>query len=103
MRREHAAAINEYRAALAMDPCNGYGWLGLGETAASAGRPDVAVRALKNATRLMAGHYGAWTTLGQQYEILGQYRSAAEAFHKAVELRPDHVAALAGLDRVIGK
>ena len=82
-----------------MDSCNAYAWLGIGEIAAESGRPDLAVRTLRNATRLLPGHYGAWTALGQQYEALHQDSMAAEAYGKALALRPGLEEALEGWRR----
>jgi tetratricopeptide (TPR) repeat protein len=102
IRKDPLGAISEYRAALSMDACNGYGWLGLGETAASLARPDLAIRALRNATRLLPNHYGAFTLLGRSYEDIGQRTLAAEAYRAALRASPSHAEARAGLQRVEG-
>lgn len=92
-------ALQEYRAALSMDICNAYAWLGIGDVATTNARPDLAVRALSNATRILPGHYGAWTQLGSAYEALKQVKLAAEAYTKALELRPGLPEALEGWRR----
>lgn len=102
IRKDPLGAIAEYRAALSMDSCNGYGWLGLGETASSLARPDLAIRALRNATRLMPNHYGASTLLGRSYEDIGQRALAAEAYRAALQASPSHAPAREGLQRVEG-
>ncbi len=99
IRKDAAGALQEYRAALTMDACNAYGWLGIGEIASAAARPDLAVRALRNTTRILPGHYGAWTMLGKAYEGLHQAKLAAEAYSKALELRPGLPEALDGWRR----
>lgn len=97
--RDTAGALREYRAALTMDACNGYAWLGIGEVAGGLARPDVASRALRNATALMPAHYGAWTSLGKAYEGLGQATLAADAYGKALAARPGLPEALEGWRR----
>ncbi|MFN7143483.1 MAG: hypothetical protein ACK4YP_06905, partial [Myxococcota bacterium] len=94
-----AGALSEYRAALTMDVCNAYAWLGIGEIAGGAARPDLAVRALRNTTRILPGHYGAWTMLGKAYEALRQSQLAAEAYATALELRPGLPEAVEGWRR----
>lgn len=95
-----AGAIQKYRAALSMDACNGYAWLGLGESAVAIDRPDIAIRALRNATTLMPQHYGAWTELGQSYEAIRQVELAVAAYKKAVALKAGLEIPLAGLQRL---
>ena len=99
IRRDATGALQEYRAALTMDVCNAYGWLGIGEVASEAARPDLAVRALRNTTRLLPGHYGAWALLGEAYEGLRQTQLAAEAYGEALALRPTLQDALDGWRR----
>lgn len=99
IRKDALGALQEYRAALTMDPCNAYAWNGIGDIANEAARPDLAVRALRNTTRLLPGHYGAWSMLGRNYEALRQNTLAAEAYAKALELRPGLPEALDGWRR----
>jgi tetratricopeptide (TPR) repeat protein len=98
--QDMVGAAKDYLAAISMDNCNGFAWLGLGETAYRLGRPDLAVRALRVATSLMPNHTLAWTHLGQQYEALGQRDSAVEAYWKALALAPNIPEARAGLARL---
>lgn len=98
--KDAAGAIQKYRAALSMDSCNGYAWLGLGESAVAINRPDIAIRALRNATTLMPQHYGAWTELGQSYEAIRQVDLAVAAYKKAVALKAGLEIPLAGLQRL---
>jgi hypothetical protein len=100
IRKELAGAVVQYRAAVTRDPCNGYAWLGLGEVAGAAMRPDLAIRALQNATRLLPRHYGALALLGRNYELIGQSVLAAEAYRSALVLSPSHPEAREGLRRV---
>lgn len=99
IRKDALGALQEYRAALTMDVCNAYAWNGIGDVASEAARPDLAVRALRNTTRLLPGHYGAWTALGRNYEALRQNALAAEAYAAALALRPGLPEALDGWRR----
>ncbi len=99
MMKDSAGAAREYRAALTMDTCNGYAWLGLGEAAAQLSRPDVAIRALKNATNLLPKHYGAWVLLGKAYEAIGQRTMAGNAYSEALKLSPGLPDAVEGYAR----
>jgi hypothetical protein len=99
IKKDALGALQEYRAALTMDPCNAYAWNGIGDIANEAARPDLAVRALRNTTRLLPGHYGAWTMLGRNYEALRQNTLAAEAYAQALQLRPGLPEALEGWRR----
>ncbi|MES2642570.1 MAG: hypothetical protein V4850_24005 [Myxococcota bacterium] len=99
IKKDALGALQEYRAALTMDPCNAYAWNGIGDIANEAARPDLAVRALRNTTRLLPGHYGAWTMLGRNYEALRQNVLAAEAYAQALQLRPGLPEALDGWRR----
>lgn len=100
LERDDNSAVQKYRAALAMDACNAYAWLGLAESAIGLQRPDLSVRALKNTTTLMPRHYGAWTELGQAYEALGQRALAIDAYRTALTIQANHPAAVAGLQRL---
>ncbi len=102
MRKDPDGALQEYRAALSMDACNAYGWLGIGDVASELARPDLAIRALRNTTRILPGHYGAWTLLGKNYEAIRQTTLAAQAYKKALDLRPGQMEALDGWRRVTG-
>lgn len=99
LRKDTPGALQEYRVALTMESCNAYAWFGVGEVASEAGRPDLAVRALRNTTRLLPTHPRAWTLLGGAYEALRQPQLAAEAYTKALELRPGLPEALDGWRR----
>lgn len=100
--KDAAGAIQKYRAALSMDACNGYAWLGLGESAVALERPDIAIRALRNATTLLPQHYGAWTELGQAYEAIQQVDMAISAYKKALALKPGLAVPMAGVQRLGG-
>lgn len=101
LKKDYVMALNQYKAAITMDSCNPYAWAGIGEIAAMASRPDIAIRALRNTTRLMPAHYGAWTQLGQQYEAIGQDELALAAFRAALAVRPEHPPAVEGYRRTV--
>jgi hypothetical protein len=96
-------ALARFRAVVQIDRCNAWGWLGIGQTATALARPDVAVRALRNAVTLLPRHYGAWTELGKAYETVGDASRAASAYQSALAVRPDYAEAAAGARRVTGR
>jgi hypothetical protein len=97
---DYPGALARFRAALTVDRCNAYGWLGLGQAAAALARPDLAIRGLKNATMLMPKHYGAWTELGKAYETIGQIPHAVDAYNRALALNSGYAEAQAGARRL---
>jgi len=98
--RKSDQAVNEYKAAISLDPCNAYAWSTLGELAYDLKQPNQAIRALRVTTRLMPRHYGALTLLGLAYEQLGRTALAESAFQDALAIAPDHQPAQVGLKRV---
>ncbi|MSP54053.1 MAG: tetratricopeptide repeat protein [Myxococcales bacterium] len=98
--KDASGAIQKYRAAISMDSCNGYGWIGLGESAILLGRPDLAVRTLRNATMLMPQHYGAWLELGQAYESINEVEAAISSYQRALAVKPGLAGAVDGLARL---
>jgi cytochrome c-type biogenesis protein CcmH/NrfG len=52
------------------------------------------------AVRLVPGHYGAYTSLGEAYERHHRLELASEAYHKALSIHPQHSPALVGLARI---
>lgn len=100
IRDDPVTARDEYRAAIALDPCNAYAWADLGALALRVGDVGAALAALEQAVRFMPRHYTAWTHLGQAREAQGRYGPARDAFRRALEIRPGHPPALEGLRRV---
>ncbi len=99
--RDQLGAVAAYRAAITLDVCSAYGWLGMGQSALALDRPDIAARALRNATRLMPTHYGAWTELGRAYEGIQQAALAHAAFEEALARKADLPEANAGWRRTL--
>ena len=99
---EFQRAIDEYRAALTLDPCNAYAWADLGSVALQVDMASEAAVALAQAVELQARHYTAFTNLGLAYEALGQPLLARQAFLAALGLRPHHPPAEEGLERLGG-
>ena len=97
---EGQRAADELAAALTLDRCNAFAWVSLGDLALKASRPDLAVRALREGIKLQPDYYGALTSMGQAYEVLGQAHLARDAYERALAIRPDHSPARQGLDRV---
>jgi hypothetical protein len=100
VRGELQTAIDEYRAALTLDPCNPYAWADLGALALQLEHPAEAALSLSQAVELQPRHYTAYTNLGLAYEALEQADLAREAYRVALGLRPHHQPALQGLGRV---
>ena len=98
---DHIGAVSAYRAAVTLDQCSAYGWVGLGQSALALNRPDLATRALVNATRLMPAHYGAWVELGRAYEGIQQKVRAHAAYEEALARQPNHAEANAGWRRTL--
>lgn len=94
-----AEALKDYRAALTMDKCNGYAWMSISQVTVEQGRTDLAIRALRNTTRLLPAHPGGWLMLGKAFETFGQKGLAAEAYKKATELAPGNAEAIEGYMR----
>ncbi len=99
IRGEIQVAIDEYRAALTLDPCNPYAWADLGALALRLERAADAALALSQAVELQPRHYTAYTNLGLAYEFLGQPELAYDAFGVALTLRAHHVPAQEGRQR----
>lgn len=99
MQGDFGTALNKYRAALSISPCNAFAWADLGEALLTVDEPARARTALAVATRLMPNHYRAWTNLGRAEEALGRKEAAIEAYTKALEARPGHPPADEGLQR----
>ena len=100
VRGELQEAIDEYRAALTLDPCNPYAWADLGALALQLEHPAEAALSLSQAVELQPRHYTAYTNLGLAYEALDQPDLAREAYRVALGLRPHHQPALRGLERM---
>jgi hypothetical protein len=92
-------AIDEYRAAITLDPCNPYAWADLGALALKLDRAPQAALALSQAVEQQPRHYTAFSNLGLAYEALGQPALARQAFAAALALRPHHQPAIEGLER----
>ena len=93
-------ARNRYLAAISMYPCTALGWTSLGLLAQRQGDHEGAVRALRYVVTEQPQHYGAWTALGQSYEAIGEVAPAIAAYERALHLRPGHIPAEQGLERL---
>jgi Flp pilus assembly protein TadD len=83
-----------------MDPCNAFAWHAIGQLAIHGGDLSTAIQALRVATRLVPGHYGAFTSLGEAYERSGRGELAREAYRTALTIHPQHPPALEGVARI---
>lgn len=102
LRGDFQTAVEEYRAAVTLDRCNAIAWAALGQLALQADDKGKATYSLDIATRLRPEHYGAMTNLGLAYEAQGRVVEAREAYRRALQTRPGHPPAAAGLARVGG-
>lgn len=94
------AALGHYRAALAVDTCNGHAWGAIGSLLMEGGRTEDAERALAYGARLVPQNVRAWTELGRARETLGRVEGAIAAYHEALSRQDDYAPAAAGLRRV---
>ena len=99
IRNDSSAAQGHFRAALSMDPCNGFAWGGLGRIALKAGALEPAVTALETATKLEASNIGALYDLGQAYERIGKRTQAHQVYSRITNIDPSHNGANEGLSR----
>lgn len=94
-----ADGLARYRAAITLNACNAFAWVGLGQAFLEAGAPVPAAEALRVATTLLPSHYTAWTDLGRAEEALGHRREASSAYHAALVAKPDFGPAVEGYAR----
>jgi tetratricopeptide (TPR) repeat protein/predicted O-methyltransferase YrrM len=95
-------AIEEYRAAIALDESDPCSRFGLCDAYDKKGMADAAMRELKVAMRLRPGWPYYHNRMGRLLESAGRIGEAAREYAEAVRLKPDFGDALAGLRRVSG-
>jgi tetratricopeptide (TPR) repeat protein len=71
--------------------------IGMVTPAAYKARIQRRVEQMKRATQIDTDYYGAWNALGFAYADIEQLDLASQAFKKALELQPGHIAPRAGL------
>jgi tetratricopeptide (TPR) repeat protein len=89
-----AAAISQYRAALAADPTRPEIHAGLAMALIESGQPDEARAAALSAVEIEPGNGGAHYVLGRVLRLSGDKEQALAALDKAVALDPDNFMAL---------
>lgn len=95
-------AIEEYKAAIALDESDPCSHFGLCDAYAKKGMADAAIRELTEAMRLRPGWPYYHNRMGEFLESAGRMDEAAREYTEALRLKPDFVDALAGLRRVSG-
>lgn len=93
-------AIEEYRAAIALDPSDPCTHFGLCDAYDKKGMTDAAMRELREAMRLRPGWPYYHNRMGKLLESAGKPEEAASEYAEAVRIKPDLDDALAGLRRV---
>jgi Flp pilus assembly protein TadD len=88
-----AAAIQELRMAVAIDPTLARAQMGLGVALAWSRQPVEAARALQESLRYDSSNVEAYYDLGLVQTVLGQRAEALQSFDAALRLRPDFTAA----------
>lgn len=99
--RSVSQALDHYRAALVVEPCNAFAWAAVGGVLLDASDPGRAATALEHATRIDPGRVLPWIDLGRAREARGDVRGAVAAYTRAVELSPGEPRATAGLQRLV--
>ena len=92
-------AVEANEAIVALDPKNSRAWLSLGDLYSRTGKPDRSADAFKKVADIdPAGAYETFYNIGalimnKPDSSPGETRKAIEAFKKAIEIKPDYVAA----------
>jgi len=87
-RDRFAEALEVVIQACVAHPDNDTLWATRGDLALMCGRPDEAVAAFEELTRLMPGDAAAWFDLGEARQWQGRHEDADSCFHRAAELDP---------------
>ncbi|MCB9665624.1 MAG: tetratricopeptide repeat protein [Alphaproteobacteria bacterium] len=99
--RDPAKALEHYRAALTVEPCNAFAWGAVGGVLLDARELRLAITALEHATRLAPDRALAWIDLGDARSAWGDARGAIAAYTRALELSPGDARAAEGLHRLV--
>lgn len=105
MLNRHEDAIAECERAIEIDPDFGNPYNDIGSYLIQLGRPDEALTWLEKAThapRYEAPQY-PHTNMGRAYEMSGRYRSALQAYDRALEVDPFYMPARWAKYALLGK
>ncbi len=94
---DHARAIDDLEAALAIDPRQAWLWNELGLVCSDAGRPGPALAAFEQATRADPRHARAWNNFANALRAAGRIGDAIMACRGAVQADPGYALAWANL------
>lgn len=92
-----ARATDTYRAAITIDPCNGFAWSSLADALVQTGHAHEALQAAEPATRLLPRSAHPWTILGRAAQATGDREAAIRAYEQALAVQPGHPAAASAL------
>mgnify|MGYP001394301210 CR=1 FL=1 len=98
---DHDAVVRLAQERLAETPTSAPIWNIFGAALARSGRPDSAVEAFGEATRLAPDHSSAHMNLGNALLDLDRHDAAIAAYSKAIELRPGFAEAHYNLGRAL--
>lgn len=86
--KDYRAAIQDLRAAVAMEPANKLAHNFMGLALVGSGECVEGVRAYKQALKIDPGMQEAWVNMGQAHKELADAPKAAECFQRAIDLDP---------------
>ncbi|MDM7996996.1 MAG: tetratricopeptide repeat protein [Acidobacteriota bacterium] len=92
-RENHAAAIEEYKKALAINPNDSTVWNKLGISHQRMGQITLAQAQFERAVKVNAKYAEAWNNLGSCYHMRGKYKEAIRYYLKAIDAKPAFAAA----------
>jgi tetratricopeptide (TPR) repeat protein len=84
------AALDQFLAAVKLDPKLAVAWANIGHTLIAGNRPGAAIRPLEEALLLQSDFPEAENDLGKVFTMLGRPREAIPHFEAALHLRPDY-------------
>ena len=83
---DFARAIDQYKAAIQLNPTAVSYYLNLGNVLREAGASEESITVLQKAVFLNEGHPKSWYSLGVTYQTIGMYTEAVEAYNRATSL-----------------
>lgn len=99
--QEHELAIENFSAAMSMDPNYSEYYNERGNSYLSMGRYEEAIRDYLAAIDLSAPYQEVWTNLGQCYRLMGRLEDAVQAYSRALDLAPETLLARLGRAQVL--
>ncbi|MGB9512705.1 MAG: protein kinase [Candidatus Acidiferrum sp.] len=94
---QYDLALQEFQKALAINPRDPEGLIGMAGVYLHMGRPADAEAAYKKAIALRPDYWDSYNSLGNFYDEQGRYPEAVAQYKKVIELTPDNAAAYSNL------